>query len=179
MPRIGRYSRGDRFAVVGVNFRTGGQHPINRFEISAKIARQDLDRRRGLLMNRPDRPSKMVGTPVGHIVAGHRGDDDMRKTQLFDRAGHSIRFLRIGRAGSTMLYTTKTTIPSAEIAENHHRRRATRKTFHPVRTIRLVADGRQPVVVQDPTGRADSAFGYLQFQPPGQFFWPGRIRIGH
>jgi hypothetical protein len=96
---------------------------------------------------------------IGHIVAGHRGDDHVFEFHPHDRFGHTLRFVLLEGEGFGCGHRAKPAGAGATVAGDHERGRALTPTFPAVRTLRAFADGVQTEVGDQRLGREKDRVG--------------------
>src|SRR5690606_3292955 len=100
---------------------------------------------------------EMRGTAVAQVVAVHAGDDDVAQPQGGDRPGEVERLVRIERVGPAMADVAERATAGALVAHDHERGGALAEALADVRAGRLLADGVQPVLAQDPLDLVEAA----------------------
>jgi hypothetical protein len=114
--------------------------PLERPVLADEVGHEHLDRRAGRGPHRLDRPSEMLRTAVGQIVAGHARDHHVLEAEPSGRLGDPLRLVVLEHLGLTLGHRAEATGPRADVAEDHERRRLLRPALEPVGTLGRRAD---------------------------------------
>ena len=116
------------------------QHDIQRSGISLHVGNQGFHRHAGTgLTESPDCPGKLFRTPVGQIVTGGTGHDDMTESQLTGSPGHILRFPRIRRQRPTRCDVAEPAVARTDISQDHEGRRMLQIAFTQIGTVGFLA----------------------------------------
>ena len=134
-----------RFGIVIIDLRQHVGQTVHGVPVSGKITRQDFDGRhrarfRADVPDRFDRSAKPFGAAVLQIVSGNAGQHDMREFQTFYGLGNSMRFGFVDRFRHTGLDAAKPAVSSTDGSHKQKSGRLSRITFHPVRTLGVLAN---------------------------------------
>ena len=107
----------------------------------------------------------MVGTAIGHVVTGDGRDDDVLQSKSFRSFGDSLRFVELDDLSLPFRNRAESARPSADIAEDHERRRLLGPALGSVRAFSAFADGLQFQVLDDTVGVVHARLREWSLQP--------------
>src|SRR5206468_2899697 len=132
----------NRFDVVVQDIGTGIEHNLQGFVYPLKVGDQNFD---AAIWSCPadfaNGFRKNAGAAKIVIISIHAGDDGMLKAESSHSFGHAAWLVPIERQRLSLWDGTKTAAASADVAEEHERRRSVVPALSDVGALRGLADG--------------------------------------
>jgi len=133
------------FQIMIKNVRARCQDDIQRVLVPVKIRSQDFDDPlRKVTMQFANAFGEDRCATVRQIIACDRRDNDMTQVQCRGGARQALGFPGINAFRLPRFHRTKSTMARADIAEDHERQAAARKTFPAIGALAAHADRIQP-----------------------------------
>src|SRR6185312_2971124 len=173
--RMGEASHG--LDVLRKDIESGVDDRLDVFEHSPEVRRQCFNSgRRIASLDRTDAGSVVAGAAVRQIVAIDRGKHDVFELHQLDAAGSVLRFVRIEPTTRVAgIDRAEAAGSCADRAHEHDRGGAGVPALADVRAFRLLADGSEAVLLDDPLdGLKADARGRPRAQPGGLAAAPHR-----
>lgn len=123
------------------HLRSGVDDPLQRLAASLEIRDQDLDAAvREARAQQVDATGEMFRAPVGQVVPGDRGDDDVAEPEGADGLHEALRFVGVHRRGRPLADVAVAAAPRAGVAQDEERGRSRPEALAPVGAEGFLAD---------------------------------------
>ena len=139
-----------RLHVVGEDLRPRIAHRLDGLLVAEEVAHQAFDAHpRACLMDTPDGLGPDLGAAVGKLVAVDAGDHHVLQLHERQALRHAARFVGVEDRRTPGLHVAEAARARARVTEDHDGGSAAAPAFAHVRAACFLADGVQPMLVDD------------------------------